>query len=644
VAAVAATFILALLLTPHGGGQMGPGGRGPGGPGGRPTTVVGVATVVKGDIPIVLEELGAVSPVTTVTVQPRVAGNIVKIDFREGQMVKAGQVIEEIDDRPYVIAVKQAQGQLLKDQAALDDAKLDLKRYQSLTAQDSVAKQTLDTQAALVKQDQGVVVIDQAALDNAKLNVEYCHITAPVDGRIGLRQVDLGNYVSSNSTTTGLVVITAINPIDVVFTLPEDSVPQVQARLASGATLTATALDRSGAQVLAQGTLATLDNEIDSSTGTVKAKAHFDNGSGVLFPQQFVNIRLLVDTMRDAIIVPTQAVRHGSQGDYIYTVDLDQNAKMTPVKVGPADGERTSILSGVQVGDVVVTEGGDRLHDGAPVTLPADAAAIQNAPPPAKKGGLFSWLGGLFGKKAPSGASGAPGPSAQASGGGWGGGQQGGAGGHGGWGGGHGGGAHLQALISSLDLSPDQMTQARAIMADMHTKMAAAGDDPAGRRAAMQADMAQFEAILTPEQKTKFERERAKQRAAGGQGGGAPPPGPEAAGGPPPAAPPAASSAAPPARSGGWNGRPGGGEGGQGGGRLAMLTDALGLDADQQAKAREIFAAARAKAQASGDPDAYRTAMKEANTQLEAILRPEQKAKFVEMRAHMGGPPGGGAQ
>jgi multidrug efflux system membrane fusion protein len=667
--AIVAAILLAFLLTPHAqpgpGGPGGPGGRGGrGGPGGRPTTVVGVATVTKGDIPIELDALGSVTPLATVNVQPRISGNLVRLNFREGQMVKAGQELAVIDDRPYVIAVKQAQGQLLRDQAALTDAQLDLKRYTQLNAQDSIAKQQVDTQAALVKQDEGVVETDEATLANAKLNVEYCHITAPVSGKVGLRQVDLGNYVTPSSSTTGLVVITEIDPIDVEFTLPEDSVPQVQARVATGATLTATALDRSGAITLGQGTLSTLDNEIDSSTGTVKAKARFNNPGGALFPNQFVNIKLLVDTVHDALVVPSQAVRHGAQGDYVYTVDLDQNAKMTPVKVGPIDGERTSILSGVSEGDLVITDGGDRLHDGSPVTLPADAAAMQNAPPPAKKPGLFGWIASLFGKKPPAGsaygsgaagpgasapggqASGAQGSGAQASGG-WGGGGPG--GGHGGHGG---GGAHMQQMLDGLDLTADQKAKIRVIVTDLHAKAAAAGDDFNARRAIMQAGNAQIETVLTPEQKAKFEQERAAMRAAGGwQGGGgsAPPaggqaPGPGSSPASAPTAAPSAPAASAPAARGGWSG--GGGNGG-GGGRMAGLIAQLNLDADQQAKQQAIFAAARAKAQASGDPDAYRGAMHEAMTQFEAILRPDQKAKLAQLRAQQGGPgggSGGGAQ
>ena len=681
--AIAAALLLGFLLTPHDGGKGGKGGAGGpgggrggagggrGGQGGGGQTVVGVATVAKGDIPIELNELGTVTPLATVTVQPRIAGNIARIDFREGQMVKAGQLLVEIDNRPYLVALQQAQGQLLKDQAALADARLDLTRYTRLAATDSIAKQQVDTQAALVKQDEGVVASDQASVANAKLNIDYCRITSPVAGRVGLRQVDVGNYVSAGSVTTGLVVVTQLDPIDVEFTLPEDSIGQVAARVNSGATLQATALDRSGADTLAQGQLLTLDNQIDTTTGTVKAKARFTNASGALFPNQFVNIRLLVDTVQNVLVIPTDAVRHGSQGDFVYTVDLDQNAKVTLVKTGPVDGERTSIVSGLNEGDIVVTDGGDRLHDGSAVLLPADAQAMQKAPPPAKKNGFFAWLSGLFGghKVADSsqaaagggaGAAASAGGGSASGGGGQGGGQAGGQGG--GWsghgGGGAGRGARLQAMLTPLGLTADQTAKVRGVLSDMREKAEAAGDNPDARRAAMKSGMDQLEAILTPDQKAKFEQERAQARAAGGWGGGqggapAGPGGPGGGQGAPGASASSGGGAPAPSGSaetggqggqaGGGPGGPGGGHGG-GGGHMAAMLDNLGLTPEQKAKVDAILAAARQKAQGSDDP---RSVMHDAFDQINAILTPEQKAKLEQARAQAraaGGWGGGGGQ
>jgi len=285
--------------------------------GGRASTTVGVAKAVPGSIPIQLEELGTVTPRATVTVDAHIAGTMTRVIFREGQMVKAGQLLAQVDPRPYVIALEQARGQLLRDQAALDNAKLLLSRDQVLLTQDSIARQDVDTQASTVKQDEGVVMTDKAAVDNARLNVAYCRITAPVSGRIGLRQIDVGNYINVGSSSA-VAVITELDPIDVVFTIPEDQVPTITARMRTGAVLPVTALDRTGGQALAQGRLSTLDNQIDVTTGTVKAKAAFANPAGALFPQQFVNARVLVDTLTNAVVIPASAIRHGPQGDFVW--------------------------------------------------------------------------------------------------------------------------------------------------------------------------------------------------------------------------------------------------------------------------------------------------------------------------------------
>ncbi|HEX4096810.1 MAG TPA: efflux RND transporter periplasmic adaptor subunit, partial [Caulobacteraceae bacterium] len=283
----------------------------------RPQTTVGVVQAVYGDMPIQIPALGTVTPLATTTVTARIAGNLTEINFKEGQMVKAGQLLAVVDERPYKVALDQAQAQLAHDQAALADAQLLLKRDQVLLTQDSVARQDVDTQAATVKQDEATIQSDVANVENARLNLGYCRIVAPIAGRVGLRQIDVGNYITSG-TTNGLVVITEINPIDVLFTVSEDQLPTIAERVRAGAVLPASALDKPGGQTLAQGRLLTLDNQIDSTTGTVKAKARFENASGVLFPQQFVNIELLVNTLKNAVIVPASSIRHGPSGDYVW--------------------------------------------------------------------------------------------------------------------------------------------------------------------------------------------------------------------------------------------------------------------------------------------------------------------------------------
>ena len=641
--ALLVAILVAVLLTPHPDQHSRGRGGGPGGGRNIPTTV-GIATAVKGDVPITLGALGTVTPEATVTVQSQIAGTLEKVDFTEGQMVKKGQLLAEVDERPYIVALAQAQGALARDQASLANAELDLKRYQTLAKQDSVSGQQVDTQAALVKQDEGTVKTDEANIASAKLNLIYCRVIAPVSGRVGLRQVDPGNYITSASTT-GVVIITQIDPIDIVFSLPEDDVSQVQARVAQGVTLQVTALDRTGAVTLAQGSLLTLDNQIDTSTGTVKAKARFANPTGVLFPNQFVNVTLLVNTLKDAVIVPTQAVRHGSKGDYVFTVDQDpltggNTAKMVIVKVGPADGDRTSIASGVNVGDQVITDGGDRLTDGATIFLPGQA--MPNMSHQKKAGGLFGWIAGLFGHKpaadggaAASASGGAGGGSTTSAGGGDNAGAGGGGGGHGG------GAARMQAMLAQLNLTPDQQSKITAIEAATKQKMQAAGDDPDARHAAMHDSMQQIAAVLTADQKAKLQQLRDQARAAGG--GGSPSGGLEsaspapAAGGSPstsigaqpsPVAPPptAPDSSAPPPQASAGGGE--GGHGGGGGGRaalMAMLTD------DQKAKVKAIFDDAKA----SGDFSQVRAKMA-------AILTPDQKAKLAAMRAaHQGGGGGG---
>ncbi len=329
---------------------------------------VGTATVTQGDMPVVDNALGTVTPLATVTVQTQINGQLVDVGFKEGQIVNKGDFLAQIDPRPYQVALEQAQGQLAKDQAALADAKLDLARYEKLVAQNSIAAQTLDTQRATVAQDEGTVQVDQAQVDAQKLNLVYCHITAPVAGRVGLRQVDPGNYIQTSSTT-GIVVITQLQPISVIFTLPEDSLQAVLKQVHAGQTLVATAYDRTGNNKIEAGQLATIDNQIDTTTGTVKLRATFPNAASVLFPNQFVNIRLTVDTLKGVDIVPQSAIQRGAPGTFVYLVKPDDTVTATTVTLGPDDGENVAVLKGLNPGDKVVTDGADRLKDGAKVVI-----------------------------------------------------------------------------------------------------------------------------------------------------------------------------------------------------------------------------------------------------------------------------------
>jgi membrane fusion protein, multidrug efflux system len=337
--------------------------------GARMTTTVGIAVAKKGDIPIFLQGLGTVTPPATVTIKTQVNGQLVQIAFTEGQHVKKGDFLAEIDPRPYQAVLDQQQGQLARDRALLENARVDLVRYQTLSKQDSVSRQTLDTQVALVHQDEGTVKMDEGQVESAQTNLDYCHIVSPVDGVVGLRQVDQGNYVQT-SDPSGLVVITQIDPMTVIFTLTEDDISKVTARVAHGATLPVTAYDRTNNNEIAQGTLGSVDNQVDTTTGTVKLRAVFDNRDGKLFPQQFVNAKMLVDTLNDVVLIPTAAVQIGAPGSYVYVVNSDSSVSVRVVKPGPVDGERAAVLSGLDEGETVVTDGVDRLYDGAKVQLP----------------------------------------------------------------------------------------------------------------------------------------------------------------------------------------------------------------------------------------------------------------------------------
>ncbi len=348
----------------------GRGGRGGSGPGGRPPTTVGIAKAAAGSIPIQISALGTVTPIATVNVNARVSGQLDRVGFVEGQMVRRGQLLAQIDPRPFQVAVQQTQGQLLHDQALLRNAQVDLQRYRTLKSEDSIASQQVDTQAALVQQDLATLASDRATVASNQLNLSFTHITSPITGRVGLRQIDPGNQITANSATP-VTVVTQIDPITVVFALPEDQIPAVNAR--KGAGLAVTAYDRAGGTVLAQGVLSTLDNVIDVTTGTVKAKARFGNPSGALFPSQFVNVVLLVNTLADQVVVPTTAVRHGPQGDYVWVLQTDNTVQARPVITGPGTAETVSITKGLAIGETVITDGGDKLRDGGPVVLPGQA-------------------------------------------------------------------------------------------------------------------------------------------------------------------------------------------------------------------------------------------------------------------------------
>ncbi|HEY1431981.1 MAG TPA: MdtA/MuxA family multidrug efflux RND transporter periplasmic adaptor subunit, partial [Stellaceae bacterium] len=340
---------------------------------------VAVAAVEKGEMPVTLTGLGTVTPLATVTIKTQINGYLTEVAFQEGQMVKKGDFLAQIDPRPYQVALEQAQGQLAKDQALLKNAQLDLQRYNTLVAQNSIATQTRDTQISLVGQDQAAIKTDQAQVDAQKLNLVYAHIVSPVTGRVGLRQVDAGNYVQT-SDPNGIVVVTQLQPISVIFTLPEDSLPAVMKQVRAGSALPVTAYDRTGATALGKGHLETVDNQIDTTTGTVKLRAIFDNEQETLFPNQFVNVQLLVDTLRDTNIVPTAAIQHGAPGAFVYVVKPDQTAAVQKVKVGPGDGQRIAVLDGLQPGESVVVDGSDRLREGAKVTL-AGTGNSPEAPP-----------------------------------------------------------------------------------------------------------------------------------------------------------------------------------------------------------------------------------------------------------------------
>jgi membrane fusion protein, multidrug efflux system len=352
---------------------------------------VGVARIGRGDIHLTLRALGAVTPLATVTVTTQISGYLMNVAFKEGQLVKKGQLLAQIDPRPYEVALEQDEAQLARDEATLKQAQMDLTRYETLSQQQSIARQTYEDQVWTVKQDQGTMDFDKAQIKAQKLNLTYCRIVAPTDGRVGLRQVDPGNYVQTSSTS-GIVVLTTLKPTTVEFAVPEDSLPQIEARLRTGATLAARAFDRANVTQLAVGTLAAVDTQVNTTTGTVMLRATFDNADETLFPSQFVNVVLELDTQRDVITAPVRAVQRGAPGSYVYLVDDQDTVSVHPVTLGARDGDFYAVESGLSAGDRVVTDGADRLRDGAKVAIP-DASKAPAAVAPGNGKGRGKWQG-----------------------------------------------------------------------------------------------------------------------------------------------------------------------------------------------------------------------------------------------------------
>ena len=386
IAAAVVLVVVIVLIVRHGQALEAQSERGRNGP-----MAVATASATTGDIDIRLPALGTVTPLATVTVKTQISGQLQQIGFKEGQLVKRGDFLAQIDPRPYQAALEQAQGNLHRDQAMLANARVDLQRYIDLGAKGSVAEQQVATQKATVQQLEGTVSTDDGQVANAQLNLQYTHIVSPVAGRVGLRQVDQGNYVTPGDAN-GIVVVTQLQPVSVIFPMPEDKLPAVQKRLHDGAVLAVEAYDKGNTTKLADGTLQSVDNVIDPATGTIKMRAQFGNEDGALFANQFVNIRVLQDVLKDQVIIPIAAVQHGAPGGvnstFVYLVAQDSTVSVRPVTLGAADGERVAVTSGLQAGNIVVTEGGDRLRDGATVTLPRNTpgAAVGTSAAPANGG------------------------------------------------------------------------------------------------------------------------------------------------------------------------------------------------------------------------------------------------------------------
>jgi multidrug efflux system membrane fusion protein len=377
VAVIAVALVLYLVLPGHPGQAK----KDPKAQAAAAAVPVVAATARTGDLGVYLTGLGSVTALNTATVKSRVDGQLNRIDFTEGQLVKEGQVLAELDPRPFQVQLMQAEGQRAKDEAALADAQIDLKRYQVLIEQDSIPRQQLDTQVATVKQDQAAIESDQGAIESAKLNLVYARITAPISGRVGLRLVDVGNIVHTTDTT-GIVVINQIQPITVIFTIAADRLPDVLAQTHAGRKLEVDAFDRDMKNKLATGELFAIDNQIDQTTGTVRLRAQFANQNDALFPSQFVNARLLVSTLHDVVLVPTAAIQRSPTSSYVYIVGADKKVTMQNVEVQLSEGDLTAVRRGLAAGAVVVTDGVDRLRTGLPVAVTMADARPAAAPTP----------------------------------------------------------------------------------------------------------------------------------------------------------------------------------------------------------------------------------------------------------------------
>ncbi|MBE7942453.1 efflux RND transporter periplasmic adaptor subunit, partial [Ramlibacter aquaticus] len=373
-----------------------PGGGGPGGAGPRgPATTVGVAVAERADLPVVLEALGTVTPQATAKVRAQVTGTLQQVLFKEGQLVRQGEVLAQIDPRQFEMALQQATGARMKDEAQLQAAQVTLQRYRTLLQQDSIARQEVDTQEATVKQLEAALVVDRANEGTARLNLGYTRVVAPITGRVGLRQVDVGNVVSPGDAN-GVAIITQLQPIDVQFSVPQDQAALLQSRAREG--MKAVALDRTRSTALETGVFASLDNQVDTATGTVKAKARFANAQMALFPSQFVNLRLDVQVVRDAVVVPVAALRHGNNGDFVFVLNEDRTVSQRVVKAGQATVDKVQIVQGLQLGERVITEGADRLRDGSRVVLPGEGRGTP---------GPGGWSGRRPGASAAAGGAGA---------------------------------------------------------------------------------------------------------------------------------------------------------------------------------------------------------------------------------------------